>query len=380
MLDPERFIDLFKRENTHFCIYKKLLAHEKDKKLKKRLERMIFLEKKHMAVWKDLASYCGSTPEQEDYKFFPFAFLLTRQLFGKGVTYSVLDAYETSSVSALLNIISIVPASRLKGVVDVITDELYNENLIETTEKIGLLPHVREIVFGMNDGLVEVLASVSGLVGIYKSNLLSALAGLIVGISGTISMAVGAYLSSTSERDISLSKVNRMQLEIEAAKERASKELGNNYKSYALLEKGLDNLIKKLKNKNDPFYKLLEKEKKTPLFRLFNGSYKSEDGWAKGSSPLRDSAYVGIFYLLGAIIPLISFFIGIIINDSVYLNLAIAVIATSVAVVITAALIAANTNESTIKRVSQSLALNLGAAGVTFVIGLIVSVYLHIAI
>ena len=380
MLDPARFVKLFKEENTHLCVYQGLLAHEKDQKLKKRLGRLILLEKKHMAVWKDLASYCGNTPGQRDYKLFPFALLSTRFLFGKGVTYSVLNAYETSSVSNLLNIINTVPASKLKGVVDVITDELYNENLIEATEKTGLLPHVREIVFGMNDGLVEVLASVSGLVGIYKSNLLSALAGLIVGISGTISMAVGAYLSSTSERDISLSKVNRMQLEIEAAKERASKELGNNYKNYAALEKDLNNLIKKLKNKNDPFYRLLEREKKAPLFRLFGGSYKITDDQERGGNPLRDSAYVGAFYIIGAIIPLISFFIGIIINDSVYLNLAIAVIATSVAVIITAALIAANTNESAIKRISQSLSLNLGAAGITFMIGFIVSAYLHIAV
>ena len=46
--------------------------------------------------------------------------------------------------------------------------------------------------------LVGVLAAVAGFTGAIHNNLLIAVAGTIVGLSGTISMAVGAYLSSKS--------------------------------------------------------------------------------------------------------------------------------------------------------------------------------------
>ena len=304
---------------------------------------------------------------------------MLRFFFGRAITASTLELYEASSTADFLNVINIVPSQKLDDVVAAITDELYNEKLRdESRAEKGILSHVREIVFGMNDGLVEVLASVAGIVGIYKSNIVAALAGLIIGISGTLSMSVGAYLSSRSEKDVSISESMRLQLELEAARERAAKDLGKTYKSYKTLSRDLDNLIKKLKNAGDPFYKLLEKEKSNPFFRLMNRDKTVLS--PRTSAPIKDAAYIGIFYMLGAVIPLLSFFIGSAIHDSVYLNLLISVIAASGAIVITAAIIAVNTNESVVKRAVQSVILSLAASGATFFIGTLVSSYLHVAV
>ena len=380
MSEEETFRKIFYKENTHYSIYSALLRHEKDKWLRKKLATSVSLERKHVEVWRDVLSSYGPAPKRVDYKFYPYFFLVLRRLFGKSLTAKALEIYEKGSLVDFLNVINIVPADKLKKVVDVITDELYNEKFRDGDGKPkGLLAHVREIVFGMNDGLVEVLAAVSGLVGIYKSNLLTSLAGLIVGVSGTISMAVGAYLSSTSEKDVSMSEINRIQLEIAAAKERASRELGKNYKSYKILEADLDNLIKKLKENKDPFYKVLEREKSTSLFKLLGkGPSTMEHG--KKINPFKDAAYVGIFYLIGAVIPLASFFIGALIHDSVFLNLIISIVAASLVISATSAIIALNTNENAVKRVAQSLSLSLVASGVTFFIGYLVSFYLHIAV
>ena len=62
------------------------------------------------------------------------------------------------------------------------------------------------------------------------------------------------------------------------------------------------------------------------------------------------------------------------------LNLLISVIAASGAIVITAAIIAVNTNENVVKRAVQSVILSLAASGATFFIGTLVSSYLHVAV
>ncbi len=379
MLDNSVFERIFDKENLHYSIYSRLAKHEKNREFKARLNNLVRLERKHLLVWEDILRFYNKKPAERKYRFYPDMFLLLRFFFGKAITASTLELYEASSAANFLDVINIVPSQKLDSVVSAITDELYNEKLrSESKSGKGIMSHVREIVFGMNDGLVEVLASVAGIVGIYKSNLVAALAGLIIGISGTLSMSVGAYLSSRSEKDVAVSEAMRLRLELEAARERAAKDLGKTYKSYKTLSRDLDNLIKKLKNAGDPFYKLLEKEKSNSLFRLM-GRDKTVIN-SKTSAPTKDAAYIGIFYMLGAVIPLLSFFIGSVIHDSVYLNLLISVIAASVAIVITAAMIAANTNENVVKRAVQSVILSLAASGATFFIGTLVSSYLHVAV
>ena len=50
-------------------------------------------------------------------------------------------------------------------------------------------------MLGMNDGLVEVLSVSVGLAGVYGNPFYVALGGLIVGIGGVLSMAIGVLIS-----------------------------------------------------------------------------------------------------------------------------------------------------------------------------------------
>ena len=90
--------------------------------------------------------------------------------------------------------------------------------------------------------------------------------------------------------------------------------------------------------------------------------------------------YVGVFYVFGAIIPLISFLIGSIIKSNTYYNLVISVVLASIAIAFTSLIIALNSNEKVFRYVGRALLLSLTAAFVTFLVGHLASVYLHIAI
>jgi len=61
---------------------------------------------------------------------------------------------------------------------------------------------VRDMIFGANDGLVSTLAFVAGVVGAITNPSIVLLSGIAELFAGTISMAVGSYQSSKSEREV----------------------------------------------------------------------------------------------------------------------------------------------------------------------------------
>jgi VIT1/CCC1 family predicted Fe2+/Mn2+ transporter len=65
-----------------------------------------------------------------------------------------------------------------------------------------MLNNIRSIILGMNDGLVEILGAVAGFAVALRQPLLVLVAGMIVAIAGTLSMAGGSYLSIEYEKSV----------------------------------------------------------------------------------------------------------------------------------------------------------------------------------
>jgi len=63
---------------------------------------------------------------------------------------------------------------------------------------------IREVVFGVEDGVVQNMTLVAGMVGAQLSNRVIVIAAAINGIAGVLSMSMGTYLSSKAERDVAL--------------------------------------------------------------------------------------------------------------------------------------------------------------------------------
>lgn len=60
---------------------------------------------------------------------------------------------------------------------------------------------IREIVFGVEDGVVQNMTLIAGMVGARLSGGVIVLAGCVNAIAGILSMSLGTYLSSQAERD-----------------------------------------------------------------------------------------------------------------------------------------------------------------------------------
>lgn len=60
---------------------------------------------------------------------------------------------------------------------------------------------IREVVFGVEDGAVQNMALIAGMVGAGLASSVIVLAGSINAIAGVLAMSMGTYLSSEAERD-----------------------------------------------------------------------------------------------------------------------------------------------------------------------------------
>lgn len=96
-------------------------------------------------------------------------------------------------------------------------------------EKTGISSLIREIVFGMEDGMVSTLGSITGIAAATKDPFTTILAGFVLVAVESISMGVGSYLSSKSEKAIDEQKLVEEREEIKKFPQEERKELRDMY-------------------------------------------------------------------------------------------------------------------------------------------------------
>ncbi|BCS91032.1 MAG: VIT1/CCC1 family predicted Fe2+/Mn2+ transporter [Candidatus Micrarchaeota archaeon] len=193
---------LYKIESLHYLFYKRL---SKDARLPEEVrelaKRLYKIEYNDSIRWARLADIKPSI----DILLRIHAYLidLLRRLFGIAFTMKLIEREEIDTEKELNKHKSSLKLSD-KELSEIRSIERYRA-IIEKEIKKRILRYereasnIRDIVFGINDGLVEVLASVSGIATAIENPLLVIISGLIVALSGTLSMTVGAYLSTGAE-------------------------------------------------------------------------------------------------------------------------------------------------------------------------------------
>lgn len=157
------------------------------------------------------------------------------------------------------------------------------------------LSSVREIVFGMQDGVLTtagVLCGLSGAVSVHRQVILAALASTA---AGALSMGVGAYLGTHAETDI-------LNAELDQARREASQH------PYVLQESLLDQLAQEGLSR-DAAYRVVQLLSTSPSAFISTAEEKVY-GLARGllSNPVVDGVVMGIAFVVGALVPLLPYF------------------------------------------------------------------------
>lgn len=119
---------------------------------------------------------------------------------------------------------------------------------------------LREVVFGANDGLVSNVALVAAVAGGTTDASIILLGGVAGMVAGAISMALGAYISTKSEREFRESEEKRERWEVEHMREQELAETRHIFRLKGITGPLLDEVVSAVSRDHDQWVKLMMTE------------------------------------------------------------------------------------------------------------------------
>ncbi len=164
----------------------------------------------------------------------------------------------------------------------------------DEAERLARRAGIREVVFGVQDGLLTTLGLVTGVASASAGRTTIVLAGVVVALTGMVSMGTGAYLGGISERDLKAAAIRKERHELATRPEEEHGEMAAIlHRSGVPLEKAHD-LAAMLAEYPQLWEEThIEKELGIPP--------------ALPDAPIGDGLRMGVTFLLGAIPPIVPY-------------------------------------------------------------------------
>lgn len=171
----------------------------------------------------------------------------------------------------------------------------FNKDFIHH-KKSSVASVLSEVVFGVEDGMVSTLGSITGIAIGSGNHSTVLLAGIVIVSVESISMGIGSYLSNKSEEEMNERKIKEEKEELKKFPEEEKEEL---YQMY-LKDGWSENLAKEMSkeaSKNEELFlkEMIMHELKIP---------KDEE-----SISIKGGLYMFFAYIFGGLIPLFSYLI-----------------------------------------------------------------------
>jgi VIT1/CCC1 family predicted Fe2+/Mn2+ transporter len=336
-------------ESTDSVVYRYLSSMETDPELKKEFLRLSQVEAGHAVFWREFLERRGVKvgPIQAS-RFKVWYAKLLRRLFGPGITVSLLEMGEMQAVLKYYEYLrqaGDLTDEERKRLQRLIYEEIEHEKILSSEKKRFHTENIRDFVLGMNDGLVEILGAVFGLSAVYPNKpYLVGFSGLIVGVAGALSMAVGTFISVRSQRQVNeaLRRVMEIMLEV-APDEVAQRQMER------LVEEGIP---------EDVAREVMELLKERGMLRALVPQPPDDNEFRAG-------LYTGLAYLFGVMFSVVPFFLA----PSSSVALAFAVVLASLALVSVGSIVALFSGIDMKKKALEMLLSGLGAALISYGFG-----------
>lgn len=171
-------------EINDYAIYSTLAI--KDKQNRKIFNKIANEEKTHYEFWVKITN-----KEIKPQRVLVLWYLLLVKIFGTSFALKTLEKREEKAKEFYKELFDVYPESR----------KIYqqeNEHEFELIDMLNdkKLVYAGAIVLGMNDALVELAGTLSGIAFAFEKSLVVGLTGLIMGIAASLSMAGSAYLEA----------------------------------------------------------------------------------------------------------------------------------------------------------------------------------------
>jgi VIT1/CCC1 family predicted Fe2+/Mn2+ transporter len=341
--------EFYEDEYSDSALYAQLAKYEKNEELKREFLRLANIESAHAKFWHDfLIKRNAKPPKAKISKFKINIVKLLRKALGPGAVASLLEMGENSAIQKYYSFLSSYRLSEDEKaeLAKVIVDELEHERFFYESKKKFHVENVRDLVLGMNDGLVEILGAVTGLSAVYVNNpFLVGVSGLIVGVAGALSMGIGAFISVRSQRQVNEGIRQRLEILFSVSPEKAKEELLNKLSDYGLPLEVAQEIAEKL-----------SKGKKTLIKMLIEESEENE---------IRSALYTGLAYLLGVFFPVVPYFFA----GSSLTALPFSILFAGSVLAIVATIVSILSGISIRQKVFEMVTTGLGAAFLSYMFG-----------
>ena len=185
----ELMLSFQKDEITSSVIYANFASKMKNKKEAKTLIKISQDEAAHAQVWQH---YTQTEVKPDMFKVWLYRILI--YLLGYTFVIKLLEAHEYEGEAALKQLEKEIPEVK-----KIIKDEKkHEEKLINMLDE-ERLNYVGAMVLGLNDALVELTGTIAGMTFVLANTTLIAMAGIITGVSATLSMAASNYLAERAD-------------------------------------------------------------------------------------------------------------------------------------------------------------------------------------
>ena len=190
------------------------------------LDELIKVESGHLAFWQNL--FKVEIQELNLARRLKLQLIvLVCRLFGAPAIDLILEAIEVYGIRKYLALWEQNKENAMgKAVRGILQDEFEHEDTIVTRLKERIInpDRIRNIFLGLNDGMVEILGAVSGFFASFGANALVLLAGLTTAVAGSLSMAAGAYVATSSENEVRQTQEEKARFLGEGAGKEARRE------------------------------------------------------------------------------------------------------------------------------------------------------------
>ena len=162
--------------------------------------------------------------------------------------------------------------------------------------RVAAAGRIREVVFGAQDGLVSIVALVTGVAVAGADNSIVLVAGLAGALAGVLSMATGAYLGSRAEQDVHKAEIEREATELAEHPAEELAELVVLYQREGLSFQEAKGVAEHIAADKDLWLTtMVEKELGLSPEMTVN--------------PIKDALAMGTAFIVGAMIPVFPYFI-----------------------------------------------------------------------
>lgn len=150
---------------------------------------------------------------------------------------------------------------------------------------------VRELIFGVNDGLISTLGFLAGVTASLGDTRTIALAGIASAIAGSIAMGIGAFVSSKSQRAFFHAEIAREAWEIEHMPDHERQELRDIYQALGFTSDEVEIIVRRVTSSPELWLRFMSREELGITEEAFD-------------SPARVGAVTSLSYLAGALLLL----------------------------------------------------------------------------